>query len=105
MKPQSSSSTTAVSVSSASTEDALGLCVGDIVTFISEQWIGDARTSQRRLLEALIDDRLLRTRGFGDRRAVGTDDTGPAPECDAVLVADAIAVDDIGREQLCVCPR
>src|SRR6266566_1341056 len=105
MKPQSSSSTTAVSISSASTEDALGLGVVDIVTFISEQWVGDAGAAQRRLLEALIDDGLVGAGRFDDRCAIGTDDARAAPECDAVLVADTIAVHDICREQLCIRPR
>src|ERR1700720_4756192 len=66
MKPQSSSVTTPVSIASASTANALDLGVGDIVTFISEQWIRDAGAVQSALLEALVYDRLVRPGGLCD---------------------------------------
>src|SRR5437870_13398315 len=74
MKPQSSSATTPVSIASASTENAFDRGVGDIVAFISEQWIRDAGAAQSALLQALIHDRLVGSCGLRERSAIRTDD-------------------------------
>src|ERR1019366_5387406 len=93
----------AVSVTFAAVQPpALG--VDDVVALVAEHRVGDPGPAEGREVEAIEGHPLLAPGRLADQVSLWVDDPGASPEVDAVLVADAVAVDDIGGEELGVGP-
>src|SRR5579863_2117162 len=75
MKPRSRSMTKAASTASASASESVGLGVVDIVSFVAEQWVGDARATDRAALQRMEEHRFLGAMNFGDHGAHRVDNT------------------------------
>src|SRR5580700_1172001 len=69
MKPRSRSMTKAASTASVPASESIGLGVIDIVSFVAQQWIGDARATDRAAFQGVEQHRLLRAVQLRDHAA------------------------------------
>src|ERR1035437_7214841 len=81
-----------------------GLGIDDVVALVAEHRVGDPGPPQRGEVEAVQEQRLVAPGRLPDQVPLRVDDAGAPPEVDPVLIADPIAVDDIGGEELRVGP-
>src|SRR6266851_2224808 len=81
-------------------QDPSQLVDGELEPLVAQQRIGQSLAADLAQVDRGQDERLVGIFPLGDDVTVRTDHHGATPEIRAVLVADPVAVEEIGREEL-----